>query len=233
MANQSLSLNSGDSISVVTNNLNVSVSGNAEYAIGGGAFGLKASRSTTFTASPATGAIGGTVDQWSAAFGGKNTYIGVGRYDCDISLGSFNVSTHSAAGLALGVAALNIPQTPDIAFDPQGAADGIRLISGFKGAESGLEIASPLGFSNIELFTQLGDISITTSTGAIEQRAMKNIETRSLLGSITLGASVGSLFVNVRTGNPGAVITDGVIDAFTGKRFNTIGTLGVTNFLVY
>jgi len=232
-ANQSLALNSGDAMSVNTSNLNVSVSGNAEYAYGGGAFSLKAARTTTFTGSPATGAIGGTVDQWAAPFGGQKSYIGLGRFDHDVSFGSFNVSTHSALGLALGVAALNMPDFPANAFDKAGAADGIRLISGFTGAEAGLEISSPLGFSNIKLKTNLGDISIIADTGEIEQRALRRFQVESLLGNITLSAPLGSLLANVRTANAGAVLTDGVIDAFTGKRFNTIGTLGVANFLVY
>ena len=232
-ASQTISLNSGDRISVVTNNLGVSVSGNAEYAFGGGAFSLNAARTTTFTGSPATGALGGAVDQWAAPFGGQSSYIGLGRFDYDVSFGSFNVSTHSAQGLALGLASFNVNGTPDNAFDPAGAADGIRLISGWVGAQSGIEIASPLGLSNIKVATNLGDISIIADTGEIEQRALRSVQTTSLLGNITLSAPLGSLFANVRTVNPGGVITDGVIDAFTGKRFNTIGTLGVTNFLVY
>jgi hypothetical protein len=234
VANQSLSLNSAGTTSVNTGDLNVAVSGKANYAYGGGAFSLNASRTTTFTANPATGAIGGAVDQWAAAFGGLSSYIGFGRYDFAVSLGSFNVSTHTAIDLASGATSLNLDGAPDNAFDPAGAADGIRLISGpFPGSQSGIEIASPLGFGKIKVQSNLGDISIIADTGEIEQRALRNVQATSLLGSITLSAPVGSLFVNVRTVNTGAVITDGVIDAFTGKRFNTIGTLGVTNFLVY
>ena len=231
-ASQTISLASGNAVTVTTSKLNVSASGGAEYAFSGG--GLGASRSTTFTANPATGALGGAVDSWKSPFGGMSAYVGIGRYDFDVSLGSFNVTTQSLKGAGAGIAALAFDGVPDFAADNPLDNDGINLVAGpTESISSRLILKSFLLGNQVTLAAGaagLGNISIQAPTGKIEQTSTLGIKLSSSNVDIISG---GSVKVVVITPNSGGVLTDGVIDSFTGKPFLSNGTVGIANFRVF
>jgi hypothetical protein len=229
-ASQTISLTSGNAVTVTTSKLNVSASGGAEYAFSGG--GLGSARSTTFTANPATGALGGAVDSWKSPFGGMGAYVGLGRYDFDVSLGSFNVTTQSLKEAGFGIAGLAFDGVPDFAADNPGDNDGINLVAGPTDA-----VASRLILKSFLLGNQVtlaagtaGNISIQAPTGKIHQAALLGIKMVS--PDVRVVSPAGSVQVVLASPNTGGVLTDGVIDSFTGRPFLANGTVGVANFRV-
>jgi hypothetical protein len=163
-----------------------------------------------------------------------SAYVGLGRYDFDVSLGSFNVTTQSLKGAGAGIAGLAFDGVLDFAADNPGDNDGINLVAGpTESISSRLILKSFLLGNQVTLAAGaagLGNISIQAPTGKIEQTSTLGIKLSSSNVDIISG---GSVKVVVITPNAGGVLTDGVIDSFTGKPFLSNGTVGIANFRVF
>lgn len=216
-ANSSVAVSSGDLVSINAKSHSVTVSGRADYTFGGPKDALATngpSRVTTFAASPITGAIGGTVDEYTVAFGGREETFLVGRHDTNILLGSFNVTTGNPVSAAV---------------PPTGFGDGINLSAGPPGLDQSLTLSSPLGGGGALLQANLGNVTLRATKGQAVIQAVAGISATSL-APVTVSAP--SMTVTVPTTTPGGVLTDGVIDGFSGRPFITAGTLGVSTFRV-
>lgn len=214
-ANTSLTLASGDSMSVSTGSLNVSVSAKADYIFGGPKNALATngpSRSTVFAANPATGAIGGTVDDYLLAYGGLLETILVGRRDTNIGIGSFNVSTAAPVGQ-----------------DQSTPGDGVNLSAGPMMLDQSLKLKSPLTGGGASLQANLGSVTMRATKGQAVIQGTVGVSIQSA-GAVTVTAP--TMTVRVPTTSPGRVLTDGVIDSFTGRPFVASGTVGVATFRV-
>lgn len=216
-ANSALTLASGDGMNISTASLNVSVSAKADYIFGGPKNALATngpSRSTVFAANPATGATGGTVDSYLMAYGGLHETFLIGRRDTDIAIGSFNVSTADPIGQS------GTPSTP---------GDGINLSAGPTMLDQSLELKSPLTGGGASLQANLGSVTMRATKGKAVIQGTVGIAMQSA-GSVTVTAP--TMTVRVPTTSPGRVLTDGVIDSFTGRPFVASGTVGVATFRV-
>ena len=214
-ANSSVAVNSGDLVSINAKSHSVTISGRADYTFGGPKDALATngpSRVTTFAASPITGAIGGVVDDYTVAFGKRQETFLIGRHDTNILLGSFNVTTANP-----------------IALPASSFGDGINLSAGPTGLNQSLELSSPLAGGGALLQANLGNVTLRATKGQAVIQAVAGISATSL-APVTVTAP--SMTVTVPTANPGGVITDGVIDGFSGRPLILAGTLGVQTFRV-
>lgn len=205
-----VNINSGDAVSTSTKTLGVTVAGLAEYTFGGPKDGLPTnggSRSTSFSASPATGSPGGAIDSYSMLFGGRKETFRMGKHDTLMNVGSFNVRTMTPipAGML----------SPGAGFL---VSTGVPLLDNKVNA-------NPVG------------ISVTSNIGTAKLSATKGTATVSGIAGAALRslAQVGitAPYVSVKApGFPGGVLTDGCIDSLTGRPFLTSGTLGCPAFRV-
>lgn len=197
------SVDSGDTVSISTKSLGVTVNGAAEYVYGGPKDGNAtngASRRTSFIASPLTGAIGGTVDEYTLLFGKRSETIRVGRQDTTINVGSFNVNT-------MGV------KLPSVGF---GA--GFSIKTGLPLLDNGVS-ATP---ASVSVRSNAGVASLTATKGAVTVSGTSAV----LVNSIGVVSIQAPLVRFTALGPPGGVLTDGCLDSFTGRPFVLSGSLG-------
>jgi hypothetical protein len=214
-ANTALNLQSGDSTSLVTNTLNASISGAANIIFGGPKNGLPTngpSRSTTFAANAATGFAGGTVDDYTVVMGDLKQTIYIGSLRTSVGVGGFVVGT--ANPLEMG--------SPDF------PADGVQLSAGPPLLNQALTLRSPLVGGGAELEANLGNLTLAATKGRAAIAATLGVTINSSNVTITSLSTV----VRTPTPNVGGVLTDGVIDSFTGRPFISSGTIGVAGFRV-
>ena len=205
-----VNINSGDTVSTTTKTLGCTVSGLAEYTYGGPKDGLPTnggSRTTSFSASPATGSAGGAVDSYSMLFGGREETFTMGKHDTLMKVGSYNVRTMNTSS-----AGMMSPGT------------GTLLSTGLSGIDNKVE-------------TGLAGASLTSNIGTAKLSATKGTATVSGIAGTTIKSlakvGVSAPYVSVSApGFPGGVLTDGCLDSITGRPFLTSGTTGCASFRV-
>jgi len=208
-ASSAFNVNAGDTISMSSKASNTTINGKAEYTYGGPLDGLAtngATRSTSFTGNPATGALGASVDNYEVVFGGRHELFRLGRHETVMNVGSFNVSTMA-------------PDLPDV-----GPGAGFSIATGLPLLDNRIS-ATPLTLTAI---ANTGAALLTATKGAVTVTGIAGTYVNSL-------ASVGiaAPFVRVTAPGPfGGVLTDGCIDSLTGRPFLLSGTIGAPSFRV-
>jgi len=210
-ASAALNINSGDTVSMSSKSLGVSISGKSEYSYGGpkemnptnGSL-----RSTTFSGNPGTGCVGGAVDEYSMLFGGREETFRMGKHDTLMNVGSFNVRT-----MTMGSASMMSP----------GA--GFLVSTGLSALDNKVEA----GLASIEVAANAGTAKMSASKGTATVSGTAGTTIKSI-------ARVGlkAAFVNVSAiaATPGGVLTDGCLDSITGRPFLTSGSMGCATFRV-
>lgn len=219
-AGSTVSINSGQNVSVQANVLGVMSQGRAEYAYGGPLNGLAtngSSRDTVFTASPATGALGGPVDTYRIMYGKREEIIVYGASNTTIGFGNFDVRV----GDPLAALAAAVPPNNPI------PGDGVNLSASptvAPGTGQCLSLGTYLTGGGARLSAMLGNVNIASLAGNVSLTSLLNV-------GITAGAAINMqtpVFVlTVGAPNGGGILTDGVIDSFTGRPFISSGTIGV------
>jgi len=214
ISNSSVSINSGNSLSLSTQSLSQTVSGRMDLTLGGPLNAMPTngpSRSTVFAASPVTGSIGSTVDDYTVLFGGKKELFVVGRSDTEVLLGSISLTAGSL-----------VPSSPSIS-----PGDGVNLTAGPPGLSQSLSLSSPLTGGGVILQADLGSVSLRATKGQVNVQAVAGV---SISSAALVQIIAPSMLVSVPTPSPGAVMSDGCIDSLTGRPFVSSGTLGVQSF---
>ena len=209
-ASSTLAMNVGDSISMASKQIGVTIAGKAEYTYGG-PLGMNPtngeSRSTSFTANPATGGIGGTVDKYGITFGGLEETFTLGRRTTECTVGHFGVYT-------MGIAPITT-----------GTGSGFTISTGVPGLNNKVDAG-------------LTSLTVTANAGTASLKATKGSTTVSGTTGATLKSQVQvtiqALYVAVRQapGPKGGVLTDGCKDPLTGGTFLTAGAVGCPGFRV-
>ena len=208
-ASSAFNVNAGDTISMSSKASSTTINGKAEYTFGGPLDGLAtngATRSTTFTGNPATGALGGSVDNYEVVFGGRSELFRLGRHETVVNVVSFNVST-----MAVGL--------PDI-----GPGAGFSIATGIPLLDNKVS-ATPLTLTAI---ANTGTALLSATKGTVTVTGIAGTFINSL-------ASIGIAAPLVRVTAPGpfgGVLTDGCIDSLTGRPFLLSGTIGAPGFRV-
>jgi hypothetical protein len=210
-ASSAFNVNAGDTISLSSKTLGMTINGAAEYVFGGPLDGLAtngATRNTSFTGTPLTGALGGSVDDYKVTFGGRSELFRVGRDVQVINVGMVDLRTMG-------------PATP--AFTP-GA--GLSFMTGFPFIDNGFSaspltgttVASKIGATSVR--SAGGPVSITGTTGTFITSIAKT--------------QISAPYVNVIAPlSPfGGVLTDGCLDSLTGRPFLLSGSIGAPTFRV-
>jgi hypothetical protein len=209
-ANTTIAMNAGDTISMTAKVFGVTINGKAEYNFGGPKNALPtngASRVTTFSSIPLTGGIGGVVDDYSVIFGGRKEVYRLGRKTTLLNVGSYNVHTMTTPRPALGPGA------------------GVKMTTGLPGLDNVLSL-TPVSAS---LTANVGNATVQATKGFATLRGTLGVAVQS-----PLSVSITAPFIKVNTPTPfiGGVLTDGCLNAFTGRSFLLSGTLGVATFRV-
>jgi len=210
-ANNVINLNSIDTTSINTKKFGLTANGQSNYCFGGPLDSKDSNgplRSTNFTGTALTGAMGGSVDETEYLYGGYATTLKMGRAGTTINVGSFNVSTMS-------------PDLPD--FSP---GSGVDISAGPPKAASELSLGVKSGAS---LEAAFGPVKLTASTGSLTLTGTVGVTVKSR-GFITLNGDF--VKVSVRGGGGGGVLTSGSRNPLTGKKFLLSGTKGVVAFRV-
>ncbi len=210
-ASSAFNVNAGDAISMSSKALGMTINGAAEYVFGGPLNGLAtngASRSTSFTANPVTGALGGVVDDIKVVFGRVKEVINVGRHDVNVNVGGFDVRTMSPT----------IPQ-----FGP---GTGVSVVTGVPLLDNGIKA---IPFLSTAVFSNVGSASLTATKGPVSITGTAGTFITSLSKT-----QISAPYVNVIAPlSPfGGVLTDGCLDSLTGRPFLLSGTIGAPTFRV-
>ena len=200
-------VNAGDTVSLSSKQLSATFNGKAEYTFGGPLDGLAtngATRGTSFTGNPATGALGGVVDDYSVLFGGRSELFRMGRHETNMNAGSFNISTMAPALPSVG---------PGAGFD---IGTGLPLLDNKVAATpASLSMTANTGVATMS--ATKGFATVKGTAGTLMQ-SVGFVNTRAPFVSVSAPAP------------PGGVLTDGCIDSLTGRPFLLSGTLGAPSF---
>lgn len=210
-ASSAFNVNAGDAISMSSKTLGMTINGAAEYVFGGPLNGLAtngATRSVSFTGTPATGALGGSVDDYKVTFGGRSETFRVGRDVQVINVGMLDIRT-----MGPGIPAF----TPGAGLS---LVTGLPLIDNGFGANpvTGTTVGSKVGVTSMK--SAGGPVSISGTTGTFITSLAKT--------------QISAPYVNVIAPlSPfGGVLTDGCLDSLTGRPFLLSGTIGAPTFRV-
>jgi hypothetical protein len=210
-ASSAFNVNAGDAISMSSKTLGMTINGAAEYVFGGPLNGLAtngATRSVSFTGTPATGALGGSVDDYKVTFGGRSETFRVGRDVQVINAGMLDIRT-----MGPGIPAF----TPGAGLS---LVTGLPLIDNGFGANpvTGTSVGSKVGVTSMK--SAGGPVSISGTTGTFITSLAKT--------------QISAPYVNVIAPlSPfGGVLTDGCLDSLTGRPFLLSGTIGAPTFRV-
>jgi hypothetical protein len=215
-SNGTIDLNSGDTTSVTTKVLSVSVAGSAEYVFGGPKDGVPTngpSRLTTFSASPLTGSTGGMTDNYLMRFGGRSETINVGSYSNLVNAGSISISA-TTVDVASQVAGIDWGL---------GVGIGVSVSSGPPFLNNYLDI-TPL---NTQLSAGVGNVSVSANKGMVTVSGIA-VNVNASAG-INLSSSVVSISGGV--GPVGGMINQGCLDGLTGRPFFLSGTIGIPSIM--
>lgn len=209
-ASSAIDFNAGDTVSTSTKQLNTTVNGSAEYTFGGPLNGLAtngATRSTTFTGNPATGAIGGFVDELKVTFGGRNETFRLGRHVTTVNAGGFDIGT----------------MTPSIPVFTAG--QGVNISTGVPLLQNGFSST----VASASLSSRVGATTVSAKKGPVTVAGTASVLITSL-ARVKISAPLVSVLA---PGSPfGGVLTDGCLDSLTGRPFLLSGTLGAATFRV-
>jgi len=200
-------VNSGDAISMSSKTLGMTINGQAEYTFGGPLDGLAtngATRLTSFSGNPATGALGGSVDDYTVTFGGRSELFRMGRHETTMNVGSFNVST-------MGV---NLPSV--------GPGAGISITTGLPLLDNGVT-ATP---ASATLVANVGVATVSATKGLATVKGTAGV----LMQSAAFVNLRAPLVTVSAPAPPGGVLTDGCLDSLTGRPFLLSGTIGSPGF---
>lgn len=208
-ANTLISLSTGDTLQVSAKSWGLNVTGNATETFGGPKNALPTNgplRTTKFVGTPLTGAIGGTVDDYSIRFGNREESILIGGHYASVLAGVYSVEV-------LNPVPINLPGSEiSLSYGPPLLGNKLTL--------------NPLGAS---LEASFGFARVQAKVGSTRISAGGSV---SLAGVRT---AVTSPFVQVTVGallRGGGVLTDGCLDPLTGRPFLLSGGLGIPNFRV-
>lgn len=200
-------VNAGDVIAMSSKKLGITVNGQAEYTFGGPLDGLAtngATRLTTFSGNPATGALGGSVDDYTVNFGGRSELFRMGRHVTTMNVGSFNVSTMASA----------LPYV--------GPGAGISITTGLPLLDNGV-IATP---ASATLVANVGVATVSATKGLATVKGTAGV----LMQSAAFVSLRAALVTVSAPAPPGGVLTDGCLDPLTGRPFLLSGTIGSPGF---
>lgn len=209
-ASTSINMNAGETTSLATKVLSVTVNGKADFLFGGPKNSLPtngASRTTKFTTTPLTGGTGEAVDEYEAVFGGRSELFRMGKHSTLINVGSFNIAT----------------MTPSLPLT-MGPGSGVHLSAGTSGIESSLKLDN-----GATLKANLGNASLIATKGSAKISAALGV---SISSQISVNVKAPLVSVSVNTPFAGSVLSDGCIDGLTGRSLLSSGTVGVTQFSV-
>lgn len=209
-ANTSVGINSGDVVNISTKTLGVTVNGKAEYNYGGPKNALPTngpSRTTTFNATPLTGAIGDTVDEYLLVYGGRDETIRLGRHETTVNVGSWNITS-------MGLNSIEV-----------GPGSGIHLATGLPFLDNRLDLET----TGASLTSNVGGVTVQATKGSATLRGLSSASVQS-----AFRVSLQAPMVQVTTPTPflGGVLTDGCINPISGRSFALSGSLGVATFRV-
>ncbi len=208
----SVDINSGDTVSVSTKVLSMSISGSSETVLGGPKDGLAtngATRRTTFTSSPLTGSVGGITDEYVMEFGGRSEYINVGSYNNVVNVGSANLSA-----MTLDI----ISQVAGLEWN-FGTGIGTSVSSGPPVLSNNLKV-TPL---SAKLTAGIGPVVISANKG---EAVVKGISVR-VQSATSLSLAATTLTLAGMIGPTGGMLNSGCIDGLTGRTFELSGTIGI------
>lgn len=211
-ASSSLSMSSGDSMSMTANSMNITVNGKALNTFGGPKNSSPtngALRETQFTGTPLTGCLGGAVDEQSITYGGRTETQTLGKRSILCKVGGVSLETMSPGNpLEIGAGA-----SAAMSAGAPGLANSV--VSGLLSAQ----MSSLIPGASVSMKAVAGKATVEGSVGV-------NVTT---LGQLALKGS----FVKVSVmGASGGVLTDGCIDSLTGSTFLSAGTIGTPTFRV-
>ncbi len=212
-ANNLINLNASDTINLSSKTYGLTVNGKVEETFSGPKNGLPtngAVRSTTFSATPLTGFIGGAVDEYLIRMGNRKENIQIGNHFAGVSAGQYEVEVANPLDL-LGV--------PSIPGSKASVNYGLPLL--------GQEMSLSLFGANLS--ATIGTAKLEAKTGAASVSGTAGVAIRSAVSTI-----IASPLVSVTVGSlqPGGVLTDGCLDPFTGRTYLLSGSVGVPNFRV-
>jgi len=211
-ASSDISMSSGDSMSLTSNALNVTVNGKSIHTYGGPKGSnptAGALRETSFTGTPLTGCLGGAVDEQKIQFGGRAETQTLGKRAITCKVGGISLES----------------MTPGNPFEI-GAGSGVSLTTGAPGINNSVEA----GLTSAEMQTIIpgASVGVKAVAGAATVMGSMGVNVQS---AARIGMAAPLVAVNV-VGAPGGVISDGCIDSLTGMPFLASGTVGVPTFRV-
>jgi len=210
-ASSAFNVNAGDTISMTSKSMGMTINGAAEYVFGGpldGLFTNGPTRTTSFTGSPATGSLGGVVDKYTLTFGGRSTTFRLGRDSQTINVGKKVIRT-------MGVTIPSKNPGSGLSF-----MTGLPIIDNGFGASplTGTTVGSKIGVTSVR--AGKGPVSITGTTG-VYIKSLTNLQ-------------IAAPYVNVVAplSPVGGVLTDGCLDPVTGRSILLSGSIGTFTFRV-
>ena len=209
-ASSTLEMSIGDSITMAAKKIGVTIAGKAEYTYGGPLDSDSTngeSRSTSFTATPASGGIGGTVDKYEITYGDLKETFTSGRRTTVCTVGHFGVFTMGTAPTSTG------------------PGSGFTVSTGATGADNKIDA----GLTAIDVIANAGSASLKATKGATTVSGTTGATLKSQ-AKVTLQATYVS--VTQAPGPKGGVLTDGCTDPLTGVTFLAAGSVGCSGFRV-
>ena len=210
-ANTAIAMNSGDTLSMSSKVLGVTVAGKAEYSYGGPKDSSPTngpSRTQSFNGTALTGATGGTMDQYEMVYGGRSEKFRVGRHETTLTTGSYNIQTMG-------------PNVPSM-----GPGSGVSLVTGLPF----LSNKAVLGVGSANLISNIGTAKVQATKGSATLQGTTGASVKS-----TISVKLKAPFVRVAPGfTPfiGGVLTDGCLNPVSGRTFKLSGSFGVSTFRV-
>jgi|TARA_R110000824_G_scaffold54351_6_gene149958 hypothetical protein len=211
-ASSDISMSSGDSMSLTSNALNVTVNGKSIHTYGGPKGSnptAGALRETSFTGTPLTGCLGGAVDEQSIVYGGRSEEQTLGKRSIACTIGGIELMS-MAGKYSSGI----------------GPGTGVTVQCGPKGTNN--SVKTGLTGAAMQTIIPGSSVGVKAIAGAATVMGSMGVNVQS---AARIGMAAPLVAVNV-VGLAGGVITDGCIDALTGLPFLASGTVGVPTFRV-
>lgn len=205
-------MSSGDTMNLSANTMNTTVNGKAVITFGGPKNALPTSgalRETQFTGNPATGCLGGAVDEQSIVYGGRSESQILGKRSVLCNVGGIQLEAMSPGNpLEVGPGA-GTQMTTGVPF----------ITNGFESSLLSAEVSSIIPGASVSVSALAGQATVHGSITTTVRSAAR--------------VAVQSPYVGVTVpGAPGGVLTDGCIDSLTGMPFLASGTIGTPTFRV-
>lgn len=205
-------MSSGDAMNLSANTMNTTVNGKAVVTYGGPKDALPTSgplRETQFTGNPATGCLGGAVDEQSIVYGGRQESQTLGKRSILCKVGGIQLESMSPGNPA------------DV-----GPGTGTQITTGAPFVNNGFE--STLTSATMSSVIPGASVSVSALAG---QATVHGSVTTTVRSAAKVGLQAPYVGVTV-PGAPGGVLTDGCIDSLTGMPFLASGTIGTPTFRV-